>query len=53
MAGVLSLVGATASLAVAITGRDVVSMYTAIGVVLVLNAIVRFRLAGGQADRRR
>lgn len=45
VAAVMSLVGASIALTVVAVTRDVLSMYTAIGVVLLLNAAVRYRLA--------
>ena len=51
VAGVLSLLGASTALAFAAAFRDVVSMYTAIGVVLLINAGVRFRLASSGRTR--
>ena len=51
VAGVLSLLGAAIAVAlVAVTG-DVVSMYTAIGAVLLLNAAIRFKLAASGRGR--
>lgn len=51
IAGVLSLVGAFGALALAAVFRDVLSMYTAIGVILLLNAAVRFRIASSERRR--
>ncbi|MGE3857324.1 MAG: hypothetical protein AB7G21_10265 [Dehalococcoidia bacterium] len=45
VAAALSLIGASVALTVTAVSRDVVSMPTAIGIVLLLNAFVRFRLA--------
>ena len=45
VAGVISLIGAVIAFVLAITFENPVSMYTAIGVVLLLNAAVRFRMA--------
>lgn len=50
VAGVLSLLGAATSLGIALALHNMVSMYTAIGVVLFLNAAVRFRLASTLPD---
>ena len=47
IAGVLSLLGALGAFAVVIVQRDVVSMFTAIGVLLTVNTVLRFRLAAG------
>lgn len=46
VAGVLSLIGAAVAFALVFAYRDPISMQTVIGVVLLLNAAVRFRLAG-------
>jgi hypothetical protein len=51
VAAVLSLVGASIALTVVAVSRDVVSMPTAIGVVLLLNAAVRFRIATSDSIR--
>ncbi len=45
VAGMLSLIGAVIAFALAVVFQNPVSMYTAIGVVLLLNAAVRFRMA--------
>ncbi len=47
IAGVLSLLGSASGFAIAFGLHDFMSMYTAIGVVLLLNAVVRFRMASG------
>ncbi len=44
-AGVLSLAGSVLAFAVVAAQREVVSMFTAIGFVLLLNAFVRLKLA--------
>ncbi len=51
IAGVLSLLGASVALALAAAVREVVSMYTVIGVVLLVNAGVRFKLASSGRPR--
>ena len=45
VAGVLSLLGSAAAFAVVIASRDIMNMYTPLGIVLLVNAGVRFRLA--------
>ncbi len=45
VAGVLSLLGSIVAFALVVALHDPVSMYTAIGVVLLVNAGVRFRMA--------
>lgn len=45
VAGVLSLIGSAVALALVVALRDPVSMYSAIAVVLLANAGVRFRMA--------
>lgn len=50
VAAALSLIGASIALTVTAVSRDVVSMPTAIGVVLLLNAFVRFRLATSDSN---
>lgn len=45
IAGVLSLIGAAVGFAAVAISRDIVSMPTAIGLVLLLNAAARFRMA--------
>jgi len=53
-AAVLSLLGASIALTLAAVFRDVLSMYTAIGVILLVNAGVRFRIAtSSTSDRAR
>jgi hypothetical protein len=52
IAGVLSLLGAGCAIALAVVLRDFVSMYSAIFVVLLLNAAVRFKLASSEGARR-
>lgn len=51
IAGVLSLLGATGALVLAAVFRDVLSMYTAIGVILLLNAAIRFKIASSERRR--
>jgi hypothetical protein len=51
IAGVLSLVGAFGALVLAAVFRDGLSMYTAIGVILLLNAAVRFKIASSGRPR--
>lgn len=54
VAAVMSLIGASIALTIVAVTRDVWSMYTAIGVVLLLNAVVRYRIATSAShdDRR-
>lgn len=55
VAAVMSLFGASVALTLVAVTREVVSMYTAIGVVLLLNAAVRYRIATSDSthdDRR-
>lgn len=49
-AGVLSLLGAAGAFAVVAVLREPVGMYTAIGIILCVNAAVRFRLASQDLD---
>ncbi len=42
----LSLMGGVLALVIAAVLRDPVSLYTVLGVVLLVNAVVRYRLAG-------
>lgn len=51
IAGVLSLLGAVGALVLAAVFRDILSMYTAIGVILLLNAAVRFKIAASERPR--
>ncbi|MDA0301276.1 MAG: hypothetical protein DWG80_06860 [Chloroflexi bacterium] len=51
IAGVLSVLGAVGALVLAVAYGELVSMYTAIGVVLLLNAAVRFRIASSDRPR--
>jgi len=48
VAGILSLLGAAVAFAVAALSRDLIGMPSGIGVVLLLNAAARFRLAREQ-----
>lgn len=51
IAGVLSLAGSILAFAVVTMQREVVSMFTAIGFVLLANAFIRLRLASAGATR--
>ena len=51
VAGALSLAGSAGGFALAFGLHDLVSMYAGVGVVLLLNAAVRFRLAGAEDER--
>lgn len=51
IAGALSLAGSVLAFAVVAMQRDVVSMFTAIGFVLLANALVRLKLASAGATR--
>ena len=50
VAGVLSLLGAATAFAIMAVLRNPVSLYTVIGIVLLVNAGVRFRLASSPED---
>lgn len=51
IAGALSLAGSVLAFAVVAMQRDVVSMFTAIGFVLLANAFIRLKLASAGATR--